>query len=434
MSRRGRRRRRRSRGARACRAPMKSTSSVSPARGEAAVDLGEPEPERQATESAKTSGAAPVPPSPPSMLTKSTPRPRPRAIAATRSSQNSRSPTADLMPTGSPVASATSSTKSSIESTSWKTRCRLGEAQSSPAGMPRISAISGADLRAPGSMPPSPGLAPWDSLISIARTGADATRSLSRARSKRPSRVAAAEVAVPIWKTRSPPLRWYGDSPPSPVFCRQPAIAAPRLSASIALPDSDAEAHPGDVDHRRRPERVAPARGPPEHLGRRERRVLVGVRGGRRAGTGEGAVLDDRVALGVLDVVVGAEPEVVVLELGRRVDPAPLVAAERPLLVVAGDDVLAQLGAEPLEQEAQVADDREVAQDRVLASGSGRGRRPRRARRRRRPPRRVHFMWSCLVPATSRESMSVLEPATVRPWISPHETLAGSRFRRYRMN
>ena len=51
-------------------------------------------------------------------------------------------PTADLMPTGRPVASATSSTKSSIESTSWKTACRLGDAQSSPAGMPRISAIS----------------------------------------------------------------------------------------------------------------------------------------------------------------------------------------------------------------------------------------------------------------------------------------------------
>ena len=34
-------------------------------------------------------------------------------------------------------------------------------------------------------------------------------------------------------------MRWYGESAPSPVFCRQPAIAAPRLSASIALPDSE---------------------------------------------------------------------------------------------------------------------------------------------------------------------------------------------------
>ena len=56
----------------------------------------------------------------------------------------------------------------------------------------------------------------------------------------------------------------------------------------------------------------------------------------------------------MLDVVVGAEAEVVVLELGGRVDPAALVAAERPLLVVACDDVLPQLGAEALQEEAQV--------------------------------------------------------------------------------
>ena len=89
------------------------------------------------------------------------------------------------MPTGSPVASATVSTKSSIESTSSKTACRLGEAQSLPSGMPRISAISALTF-SPGSMPPRPGLAPCDSLISMARTGADCTRSTSRGRSKRP--------------------------------------------------------------------------------------------------------------------------------------------------------------------------------------------------------------------------------------------------------
>ncbi len=37
----------------------------------------------------------------------------------------------------------------------------------------------------------------------------------------------------------SPPLRWYGDRAPSPVFCRQPAMAAPLLSDSTALPDSE---------------------------------------------------------------------------------------------------------------------------------------------------------------------------------------------------
>ena len=53
--------------------------------------------------------------------------------------------------------------------------------------------------------------------------------------------------------------------------------------------------------------------------------------------------------------------------LGGGVDPAPLVARERPLLVVGGDDVLAQLRPERLEQVAQVPDDREVAQDRAAA-------------------------------------------------------------------
>jgi len=68
----------------------------------------------------------------------------------------------------------------------------------------------------------------------------------------------------------------------------------------------------------------------------------------------------------VLEVVVAAEPEVVVLQLGRGVDPASLVAAERSLLVVAGDDVLPQLRADRLEQLAPVTDDREVPQQRVL--------------------------------------------------------------------
>ena len=62
---------------------------------------------------------------------------------------------------------------------------RLGEAQSTPGLMPRISAISSLTL-APGSMPPRPGLAPCDSLISSARIGADSTSCLSFPRSKRP--------------------------------------------------------------------------------------------------------------------------------------------------------------------------------------------------------------------------------------------------------
>lgn len=52
----------------------------------------------------------------------------------------------------------------------------------------------------------------------------------------------------------------------------------------------------------------------------------------------------------------------IVETLRRPVDPASLVAAEGAFVVVARDDVLARLGAEGLQQVAQVADDREGAQ------------------------------------------------------------------------
>ena len=97
------------------------------------------------------------------------------------------------MPTGRPVSAASSSTQSSMLSTSWNSAWREGLMQSWPIRMPRIWAIS-AETFAAGSTPPSPGLAPWLSLISRARTGAEATRSLSRARSNAPSLVAAPEV------------------------------------------------------------------------------------------------------------------------------------------------------------------------------------------------------------------------------------------------
>ncbi len=100
-----------------------------------------------------------------------------------------------------------------------------------------MRAISGETL-APGSIPPSPGLAPCESLISSATTGARATHSSSAPRSKFPPRSRQPKYPVPIWKTRSPPCRWWSEIPPSPVFCQQDAPAAPRLSASIARPDS----------------------------------------------------------------------------------------------------------------------------------------------------------------------------------------------------
>ncbi len=158
-----------------------------------------------AIESAKIGGDAPVPPSPPSTVTKSTPR-SPLAMSLTSSYQNSISPTALLMPTGTPVSVAMSSTKSRRLSTSVNAVCRDGLAQSLPIGMPRISLISWVTLAA-GRSPPSPGLAPCESLISIALTGAESTTSLSRSRENLPSSLRQPKYAVPICSTMSPPCR-----------------------------------------------------------------------------------------------------------------------------------------------------------------------------------------------------------------------------------
>ena len=227
----------------------------------------------------------------------------------------------------------------------------------------------GRHLRRPGSSPPRPGLAPWESLISIARTGASPTRSRSCSRLKRPARVAAAEVAGADLEDELAAVAVRG---------REAALAgvlqaAGELRAAVERLDRDrrerAVAHPGDVHHRRRAERVAAPvarrRGPCRRA--RCRRAAPPGSPGARRGRRERRVLDDQQALDRLHLVVGPEAEHVRPALRGGVDPAPLVAREGPLLVVGGDDVLAQLGAERLEQVAEVPDDREVAQDGVAA-------------------------------------------------------------------
>jgi hypothetical protein len=62
----------------------------------------------------------------------------------------------------------------------------------------------------------------------------------------------------------------------------------------------------------------------------------------------------------------GAEAKVAIFLLRRRVDPAPLVAAEGTLLVVSGDNVLPERASQGLEPKPKVAHDREVADDGVL--------------------------------------------------------------------
>ena len=165
---------------------MKVTRSAIPSRAKAEYTRAIPILNGSATFSVKTSGAAPVPPSPPSTVMKSTARSS-LAIRRASSSQKPLSPIADLMPTGRPVSSASISTKSSISSTSPKAEWRDGETQSSFADTSRTFAISSVTFEA-GRSPPRPGFAPWLSLISSARMGASSSRPRSSARLKRPLR------------------------------------------------------------------------------------------------------------------------------------------------------------------------------------------------------------------------------------------------------
>ena len=146
-------------------------------------------------------------PSPPSMLMKSGPCFVSR-IRSASSYQKSSCPTADLIPTGRPVAAAISSTNRISPETSSNAAWLFGLMQSSPTGMPRAAAISAVTF-VPGSTPPFPGLAPWEIFTSIRRIAGTSSQSCTtRSRSNLPSASRAPKYPVPIWKHRSPPKRW----------------------------------------------------------------------------------------------------------------------------------------------------------------------------------------------------------------------------------
>ena len=91
-----------------------------------------------------------------------------------------------LKPTGLPADSRRSSTMKFISSMGVvKAEWLDGEMQSRPSVTSRVAAISAVTLAA-GSTPPWPGLAPWDSLISIILTWGSAARSAKRSGEKRP--------------------------------------------------------------------------------------------------------------------------------------------------------------------------------------------------------------------------------------------------------
>jgi hypothetical protein len=52
-------------------------------------------------------------------------------------------------------------------------------------------------------------------------------------------------------------------------------------------------------------------------------------------------LFDEEVVWAQIQIIVCAEPKIIILAFGCGIDPATLVTAERALLVVAGDNILA---------------------------------------------------------------------------------------------
>ena len=128
--------------------------------------------------SVNSSGAAPVPPSLPSITMKSGATPL-STIALHRAMNSVLWPTHSLKPTGLPPDSFRSFAmnaiiSSGVENALWA----AGDTQSTPTSTSRAAAISGVTFL-PGSTPPWPGLAPCDSLISIILICGDAASAVN---------------------------------------------------------------------------------------------------------------------------------------------------------------------------------------------------------------------------------------------------------------
>ncbi len=77
-------------------------------------------------------------------------------------------------------------------------------------------------------------------------------------------------------------------------------------------------------------------------------------------------MLYDEIIAFHFEIHICAKPKIVVLTLGRGIDPSSLIPAEGSFLIIVGDDVLAKLRANGLQPKTQMTNDREIADDRVL--------------------------------------------------------------------
>ena len=272
------------------------------------------------------------------------------------------------MPTGSPVAAAMDSTKSSSASAFPKALCAAGLAQFPIARNAASLRDLRADLRlrqqAAGTWLGA--LTQFDLDRANLRTPRDGL--LQPRHAEAAVGLTAAEVASADLPDQLPSVEViWRDAPFAGVVqaARDLRPAVERLDRRAA---QGSEAHARDVDDRRRAKRLRASARRAEHFRARNRALRV-VR--RVAGHGrlqrKRIVLDDEVIGLLLHVLVGAEPEGGVLLLRGRIHPPPLVAAEWSLLVVVRHDVLTELRANGLKPVAEVPDDREVPEDRVLA-------------------------------------------------------------------
>ena len=232
-----------------------------------------------------------------------------------------------------------------------KAPCDAGETQSTHGWTWRASAISSVTF-GPGRTPPWPGLAPCESFSSIIFTCGSRALAVKRSSRERAVVVAAAEVA-------------RADLPDQ-VAAVDAVVPADRAFAGVVreVAALGAGVQRQDGVRRERPE---------AHRRDVEDAGAVGL---GAAGADQDAevvrlqhrrlhrVVDPLVA-DRADVHLGAERSLVGLALGALIDQRALLARERRRLAIALDEVLAHLRPDELEQEAQVADHRVVAQDRV---------------------------------------------------------------------
>lgn len=233
-----------------------------------------------------------------------------------------------------------------------KLEWRAGEMQSSPSLTSRISAISRVTLAA-GSTPPWPGFAPCDNLISIILSSerGDVGEFFFR---EAAVVVAAAEMAgANLPDQVSTMLQMIGAHAAFAGVVREIAELGALVERENGVGRKRAEGERRDVEH-----------GGGIGLGA----IRAADRGAEQfAGPdfGRNRMVQPFIVVAV-DVVMGAERPLVERLLGALIDDGALVAREGHAVLLVLEKILTKLGADMLEDEADMRGDRVIAQNSVL--------------------------------------------------------------------